>query len=63
MSFKSGWSVAYTICHAPVQMTLQIYHHSNYDVNLMSSDAIGTAICHGLRKIFDNSVVAMVTDI
>ena len=64
LSLKNGWSMAYTDCHAPIQMTPQIYHHSNYDVTLMSKCRCGDDILPmGLSKTFDNSVVPMVTDL
>ena len=47
MSLKNNGSMAYTVCHAPIQITSYICHYGNYDVTLMC-------------KTFDNSVVAMV---
>ena len=27
MSLENWWSMTYTVCHAPIQKTLQIYHY------------------------------------
>ena len=63
LSLKNWWSMAYTVCNASIQMMSKIYHQSNLTPHWYQSDIIATTFCQGVSKTFDESVVAMVTDI
>ena len=63
ISLKNWWSRIYTVCYTPIKMMSSKYHHSIYDVTLMSVMSSGRHSAKGLSKTFGNSKAAMVTDL
>ena len=54
--------MAYTVCHAPIQMTSMICFRSKYEV-ILTAASLGSHSIKVLSTTVGNSVVAMLTNL
>ena len=63
MSLKNWWNMAYTFCHAPIQITSNNIIIATMTSHCQSDVTAEPHSAKGLCKTFDNFVVAMVIDL